>query len=433
MYQKIKESTQKFWTTAIIVIVAIFIAGTTNAQSKQSDIVGVWKGRYSSSGEVTLTINVDMTGFFEFVNAGKSGSYKVSVEYSNGRYNVIGKEWINRPSNFVFVNLNRGVIKNGVFSGTDFQLERVATAQQLQEQQAERERQLQIQKEEREKQLQARKAKQERDTLLTIIGFGAFIILMIVIAIRNQQKAKERKIEYQPIFSDIFKKRGFSATDIIWTNCRQIIRKNANDYMIHNIVFGVKNGMVSFFGGGSQRVNFGVEDEKVAFYSIRIPKWKKLLKETEDILLSNGFVAKILFPKKDEIKFKHLVDVPIYAIEAVEGKEIGNRTELFIEYSSDNLIKFSPYCSNTNYAIETVNAITDVLDTILDGDLSNSKIYRTNLAINEASAKDGEMTRNKQNQQNKQAAGCIGGLFLLILSIVTLGAIGGARNWSNDR
>lgn len=417
MYHKIKTTTRKFKKTAITVVVAIFIAGAANGQSKQSDIVGVWEHQFTS-GKLTLSINDDMTGVFECVNRRGHGIYTVSVEYSDGKYNIIGKEWIEHPFGFNFFYLNGMVIKNDVLKGT-VKLNRVATETKWDS--------VEI-----EKQLQVHKSKKRERCLLTLIGSGVFITLMVVIAIHSQQKTKKRKKEYQPIFSEIFKKRGFSATDIIWTNCRQIIRSNAKDDKVHNIVLGVKNGMVSFFGGGSQRVNFGVENEKVAFYNVVKPKWKKLLKEAENIILSNGSVAKTFFPKKDEKKFKHLVDVPIYAIKAVEGKEIGNRTELFIEYS-DNLIKISPYCSNINYSIDTANIIIGVFNTILNGGLSNSKIYRANIAINEASAKDSEMTReltrSKQNQRNKQAGGCMG----LILSILTLGAVSGARNWSNDR
>jgi hypothetical protein len=99
-----------------------------NAINVQNEIVGVWKGRYSSSGTVTLTINNDMTGVFDFVNAGRTGSYKVSVEYSNGVYNVVGKEWISRPSGYNFFNLNKGVLSNGILKGTDFQLEKASAA-----------------------------------------------------------------------------------------------------------------------------------------------------------------------------------------------------------------------------------------------------------------------------------------------------------------
>ena len=91
-----------------------------------SEIVGVWKGRYSS-GTVTLIIDDDMTGVFDFVhNNGSKGSYKVSVNYTNSRFNVIGSEWIVRPSgSWSMVNLTGGIISNGVLSGSNFELWKV--------------------------------------------------------------------------------------------------------------------------------------------------------------------------------------------------------------------------------------------------------------------------------------------------------------------
>ena len=105
--------------------------------TKQNEIVGVWTGWYTANqGKVklTLTINSDMTGKFDFSNMhgmsnSKSGSYTVLVTDYNGTYNVTGKEWINQPSLYYMLNLN-GSIANGRFSGnTDsggqFQLNKV--------------------------------------------------------------------------------------------------------------------------------------------------------------------------------------------------------------------------------------------------------------------------------------------------------------------
>ena len=415
MYQKVKTTTREFWKTAIIVVVTIFLAGAASAQNKQSDIVGVWDGWCEANqgkAKLKLTINDDMSGMFEITNMpGMSnvfpGRYSIVVDYYNGSYLIIGKEWVERHPMCVFLNLI-GKIKNEKFNGKteqgkQFKLERIATAQQLQEQQTEQ-----------EKQLQAQKAKQEKDTLFIFIGLGAFIILVIVIAIRSQLKANERRKEYQPIFVEIFKERGFSATDIIWTNCQYKIK----DYVgVNNIVFGVKNGVLSFFGGGTSMVN-----------------WRKLLKENGDFLLSDGSVAKTLFPKHDNYKFRHLFDIPIHSIENFEGKQKGKEVELLIEYSDDSLGKLLPDCGNVNPNIEIINAIIGAFNKIMENNtLSKTRISIINDEICEAIKEDDDMTRSKQNQQNKQTSGCIGGIFLLILSIVTFGAVSGVRNWSNDR
>jgi len=135
---------------------------TMQQGSKQSDIVGEWKGSYGHGMELTLIIYDDMKGASSCFLLGTIASHTVLAEYSNGRYNVIGEKWINRPSGLMgsnFTTLN-GVIKNDVFSGKDFQLKRVATAKQVQEQRGERERQiaeLEKQQQAKQKELEAPK------------------------------------------------------------------------------------------------------------------------------------------------------------------------------------------------------------------------------------------------------------------------------------
>ena len=112
MHQTIILKFRKFWKTALIVLTIIFIAGVACTRNKHSEIFGVWKGKYdkdSRKGEITLTVNNDMTGVFKYDDGkGNVGSYTVSVVYSDGRYNFIGKEWIGRPSQLNFFELNRG-------------------------------------------------------------------------------------------------------------------------------------------------------------------------------------------------------------------------------------------------------------------------------------------------------------------------------------
>jgi len=97
---------------------------------KQDDIVGVWKGTYSTQygkGTVTLTINDDMKGTFDYywkgsydVNA--KGIYSVYANISNGQYFITGKDWIVHPGNHHFAYFSGGTIFNGVFKGTNFEL-----------------------------------------------------------------------------------------------------------------------------------------------------------------------------------------------------------------------------------------------------------------------------------------------------------------------
>ena len=116
-------------------------ATTTNAidNDRKNEIVGVWKGTYTENGtggkgNLTLTINDDMTGVFETSitqrqSRSKSikASFTVSVTNYNGNYCVRGKEWINsHPNDYSFDDLD-GTVSNGIFSGRNFKLEKNAT------------------------------------------------------------------------------------------------------------------------------------------------------------------------------------------------------------------------------------------------------------------------------------------------------------------
>ena len=93
---------------------------------KKDYITGVWKGTYASGkGKVTLSINDDMTGVFEFFRKEGKGSYSVRVNFSNGRYSVSGVDWIDKPQRgwWSFANFT-GTIIDGKFSGSDFNLEK---------------------------------------------------------------------------------------------------------------------------------------------------------------------------------------------------------------------------------------------------------------------------------------------------------------------
>jgi len=152
--------------------------GNTN-RDQQGDIVGMWKGSYGHGMELTLIIYDDMKGESSCFLLGTIASHTVLAGYSDGSYNIIGEKWINRPngpmgSNFVTL---RGDIKNDVFSGKDFQLKRVATAKQVQEQRGESERQIA----EREKQQQTQQAQQNRkNTIIIIIAIILFVLFSIL-------------------------------------------------------------------------------------------------------------------------------------------------------------------------------------------------------------------------------------------------------------
>ena len=271
--------------------------------------------------------------------------------------------------------------------------------------------------------------KSDMEVWLTLFGFGVFIILIIVIAIRSHRKAKERKREFQPIFAKIFTDRGFSATDIVWTNC-QLIKYEAKNYEIDNIVFGVKNEKVSFFGGGTTMVKFETSDKKVVFSTSGVGpfSWNKVQKEEENIVIYDGYAARSLH------KFKHLFDIPIRNISDVEGKQKDDKVELIIEYSNDNIIKFSPVCNNVDPKIVIVNALIGALIKIIENNtLSKAKISIINEEICDAIELDGKITEKKQMQRQMKVLKNVGKVALGGAAIIGGAAASGARTWSNDR
>ncbi len=94
------------------------------ATAHAEDITGTYEGwYYATQGQtgLTLTVNADGTGIFEFYNMpGKSnaadGSYYIKVSPSNTGWRVDGTEWIEKPSTYSFVYLD-GALENGVYSG----------------------------------------------------------------------------------------------------------------------------------------------------------------------------------------------------------------------------------------------------------------------------------------------------------------------------
>lgn len=399
-----QKTTKKVGKTTIIAIVAIFIAGTANAKSNiaktakplnlnemyELKLADDTKG--TSDFKIVITEDGNLTISFEtFAKEAyatlfnKDGSLEpVKSDVVSGQSYYTNLRWADKTysqglvlswhtnteqfkGNFIW-ELNAGTYylrasrsTKGLSSANisvSFK-NKTLIEEELQIQQAETERQLQLQK-----------AEQERQALLTLIVFGVFIVLIIVFYIRSKLKAKERKKYYQPVFAEIFKEQGFSATDIIWTNCQYKVK---DCEVVNNIVLGFKNGVVSFFGGGSSMIKFEAKDERVVFYNIAtVSNWEKLLKEDSDFLLSDGSVAKTLFLKND--KFRHLFDIPIYNIKDYGKKLKGKDVEIFIE-CYDNLIKLSPFCGNIEPKNEIMTAIISALNKIIEnGMLSKIKI-----------------------------------------------------------
>lgn len=94
------------------------------ASDEVSAFAGSYEGwYYANQGQtgLTLTVNEDGTGVFEFYNMpgksnAKDGSYTVSVSYDGGQYIIEGEEWIDQPSGYLFVSLS-GTLDDGVYTG----------------------------------------------------------------------------------------------------------------------------------------------------------------------------------------------------------------------------------------------------------------------------------------------------------------------------
>ena len=83
------------------------------ALAAPASLTGTWEGYYyANQGQtgLTLTLNDDGTGVFEFYNMpgrsnAKNGSYTVRVDYDGDTIVIPGVEWIDRPSGYGFVTL----------------------------------------------------------------------------------------------------------------------------------------------------------------------------------------------------------------------------------------------------------------------------------------------------------------------------------------
>jgi len=128
-------------------LTAVRCVQDVGSEQALNNIIGIWRGTYDADqGRTGLTLTVAKAdnaykSVFDFYNLpGKSnaanGKYNMNVSYntSTGRYFLEGYEWIDRPPNYGFVNLDGILIEEDVFSGTlngstyNFRVERVDQA-----------------------------------------------------------------------------------------------------------------------------------------------------------------------------------------------------------------------------------------------------------------------------------------------------------------
>ena len=106
----------------LILLISLFTV--LGASAYAADVSGTYEGwYYASQGQTgtTLTLNPDGTGVFEFYSMpgksnSKAGSYSVTYTEDGGSVTVIGNEWINQPSGYIFVSLY-GTLDGDIYSG----------------------------------------------------------------------------------------------------------------------------------------------------------------------------------------------------------------------------------------------------------------------------------------------------------------------------
>ena len=112
----------KKWGLALVALVmcVVFFAGCGSGDDDDvlplDNLIGVWEGSYGANqGETGLTLTIFNEGnnfraLFEFYNLpGRNnsleGSYYMTVSSDQSSYILRGHEWIERPINYVFVDL----------------------------------------------------------------------------------------------------------------------------------------------------------------------------------------------------------------------------------------------------------------------------------------------------------------------------------------
>ena len=112
--------------TSILLAVSLFLTafGAPVWAADISELVGSYEGwYYASQGQtgLTLTVEADGTGVFEFYNMpgktnAKNGSYTIKVSVTNNDFRIVGDNWIDKPSGYSFVSLE-GELSGGLFTG----------------------------------------------------------------------------------------------------------------------------------------------------------------------------------------------------------------------------------------------------------------------------------------------------------------------------
>jgi len=218
--------------------------------------------------------------------------------------------------------------------------------------------------------------------------FWILILLFILLYYYFRKKLKEEQIQ----MGEVFQSRGFSNTDLILTKgsfspTGKISSQLVLDKATFNIAIGVKDGVLSFFGG-EYRGKLVVKDAAVAIEN----KFFNYL-----FSVYNNIIGSVIFRIKYERKIRHLFDIHINDIVEIEPQEANygavilniydqsdKRTILCFHYSLNSL--------NNNLA----NIMIRVFEKILDsGSISSAKISQINEEIENACKKASDEIKKK--------------------------------------
>ena len=179
--------------------------------------------------------------------------------------------------------------------------------------------------------------------------------------------------------NEIFRERGFSNTELIPTNGSISPTGKYSSIMgiekpNYNILIGVKDGILSFFGGGSLGM-LKLKDGVVMVAPL-----------ISNILLFGFKIIDRIFLPKENRKFRHLFDIPISDIAEIVPQQKNNGYIILNICTKSN--KITKLCFHSLVKAPNIlfaNIMMDIFEKILrQGSLSMAEISLKNEDIQEA-------------------------------------------------
>jgi len=217
--------------------------------------------------------------------------------------------------------------------------------------------------------------------VLALIGIGIWYLY--------KKKRVKRVGVAQTQLNEILQDKGFSNTDLILTkgslsSTGDFSQMTGLDHPTFNIAIGVKDGVMSFFGGGYSGV-LTIKDNVVILDKNFIGKYSRLFEK--------------IFRPKTENRIRHLFDIPISNITEIVPKQ-KNRDVVVLDIyeKSDKRTRlcfhYSRILNSLNIAL--ANIILDAFGRILETEsISKGKISQINEDIQDALKAGDDLLRKK--------------------------------------